>query len=135
MDIGNLLNLVFFGFAMNGVAHIFEGKTTSKKGEAVKGILQFCVSILGIAFASPLFPNNMWGSLIAAGIFCALAISYMASVFVNAKPSEEVWRVNAELFTPDALPQSDTKMEEAQKSSLPISWSNVKSMVRYVKDK
>ena len=136
MDIGNLLNLLFFGFAMNGVSHIFEGKTTEKKGEAVKGIIQFCVSVLGIAFASPIC-QNMWISLAVACIFSFLSIAYMASVFVNAKPSEEVWKVNAQLLPPnEELPAGEPRAtKEAQQTRIPVAWNNVKSMVRYVKDK
>lgn len=124
MDFGNLLNLIFFGFAMNGVSHIFEGKTKEKKGEAARGIIQFCVSVFGIALASPIF-SNMWLSLGGAAIFSLLAIAYMAGIFVNTKPTEEVWKVDAQLLPP---------VEDVPKSTIPLSWNNVKSVVKYVKD-
>ena len=130
MDWGNLLNLLFFGFAMNGVSRIYEGKVSEKKSEAVKGIIQFCISIFGIAFASPIF-TNVWFSLIAAVAFSLLSIGYMASVFVNAKPSEQIWRVDAQLLPPG----EDHSIKESKKSTIPIAWNNVKSVVKYVKDK
>ena len=115
---------------MNGVARIFTGKTTEKKSETVKGILEFCLSVFGLAITSPLFEYSLLSFLAAAG-FTLFVVAYMAGIFVGAKPSEEIWHVDAELLPPGESPAE----KEMSKASFPISLNNIKSVVEYVKKK
>ena len=130
MDWENLLNLVFFAFSMNGVARIYTGKTAEKKSEVVKGIAELCISVFGVAITSPIFEYSILSFLVAAG-FSFFVVAYMAGVFVNTKPPEEILHVNAEL-----LPPGETEAEKAaNSSSFPMSLGNIKSVVEYVRKK
>ncbi len=135
MDFSNFLTLIFFFYSAAGSANIYKGKTGEDSGLIVKGILELCMSVFGVAFLNPIF-DNFFLSLVSGLLFSMLFIGYVAGVFLNTKPEEEILYVKGEWEHANDQQQPQLKeSEEIQHhvSKMPTVWSNIRTAIDFVR--